>query len=449
MSGNRVRLQHTVLFSLLIIFSSCSVQKQLAGSADVLLKDPSVINAHAGISIFEPATNKYWYNYQADKYFVPASNTKIPTCYAAMKYLGDSLAAVRYFENDTAIFLIPGGDPTLLYPGFKDQRLTQFLKRNAKKIYITDVNWTDFPLGSGWSWDDYNDNYAAERSPLPVYGNVIKWIQTQTLEKPDGINEQYVPSVFSEPEVNWEVNFDTESRDSVFFVRRRRDSNSYVIYQGKEKYVEQDVPFVTNGLQTALELLKDTVGKNIQVDKAIPLTKQFRTLYSHPVDSLLRPLMYHSDNFFAEQVLLMIGNKLLGTMNDEKILDTLLKGDLKDLPQKPRWVDGSGLSHYNLFSPQDFVIILNKMKTEFGMKRIQVILPTGGTGTMQRYFKNDSGYIYAKTGSLSGVVALSGYLYTKRDKLLIFSILINNHRGTASNIRTAIEKFLLGIRNRY
>ena len=449
MSGNKVRLLNAMLFTLLIIFSSCTVQKKLAGSADILLKDPSIINAHAGISIFEPANNKYWYNYQADNYFVPASNTKIPTCYAAMKYLGDSLPAIRYNENDTAIFLVPCGDPTLLHPGFKNQPLINFLKQSTKKIFITDVNWMDFPFGSGWSWDDYNDSYAAERSPMPVYGNVIKWIQTQTLEKPDGINEQYVPSVFSEPEVNWEVNFDTENKDSAFFVRRSRDRNSYVIYQGKEKYVEQDVPFVADGLQTALDLLKDTIGKTIQIIKTIPSSKQFRTLYSHPVDSLLRPLMYHSDNFFAEQALLMIGNKLLGTMNDEKILDTLLKSDLKDLPQKPRWVDGSGLSHYNLFSPRDFVVILNKMKTEFGMKRIQVILPTGGNGTMQRYFKNDSGYIYAKTGSLSGVVALSGYLYTKRGKLLIFSILINNHQGNASRIRTAIEKFLLGIRNRY
>ena len=60
-------------------------------------------------------------------------------------------------------------------------------------------------------------------------------------------------------------------------------------------------------------------------------------------------------------------------MNDEKIIDTLLKTDFKDLPQKPRWVDGSGLSRYNLFTPQDFVAILNKMKNEFGMERIKVI----------------------------------------------------------------------------
>ncbi|MEP6628205.1 MAG: D-alanyl-D-alanine carboxypeptidase, partial [Ginsengibacter sp.] len=94
-------------------------------------------------------------------------------------------------------------------------------------------------------------------------------------------------------------------------------------------------------------------------------------MHSQPTDSLLKPLMHRSDNFFAEQTLLMVSDKLLGVMNDAKIIDTLLKTDFADLPQKPNWVDGSGLSHYNLFSPLDFVTILNKMKNEFGMDRIK------------------------------------------------------------------------------
>jgi D-alanyl-D-alanine carboxypeptidase/D-alanyl-D-alanine-endopeptidase (penicillin-binding protein 4) len=160
-------------------------------------------------------------------------------------------------------------------------------------------------------------------------------------------------------------------------------------------------------------------------------------------------MMHRSDNFFAEQSLLMVSNELLGVMNDEKIVDTLLKTDFKDLPQKPRWADGSGLSRYNLFTPQDFVAILNKMKNEFGMERIKVILPTGGEGTISSYYKADSGYIYGKTGTLSGVVAFSGFLYTKKGKLLIFSTLINNHQSSATEIRKAIEKFLTGIRSKF
>jgi D-alanyl-D-alanine carboxypeptidase/D-alanyl-D-alanine-endopeptidase (penicillin-binding protein 4) len=89
------------------------------------------------------------------------------------------------------------------------------------------------------------------------------------------------------------------------------------------------------------------------------------------------------------------------------------------------------------------------MKNEFGMERIKVILPTGDEGTLESRFKAESGYIFAKTGTLSGVVALSGFLYTKKGKLLIFSTLVNNHNGSATDVRRAMEKFLQVIRNKY
>lgn len=160
-------------------------------------------------------------------------------------------------------------------------------------------------------------------------------------------------------------------------------------------------------------------------------------------------MMHRSDNFYAEQSLLMVSQAKLGQINDYKIIDTLLKTDLKDLPQKPRWTDGSGLSRYNLFTPNDFVFILKKMHDEFGMNRLKTILPTGNEGTLTNLYKQDSSYIFAKTGTLSGVVALSGFIYTKKNKLLIFSVLINNHQGSAPIIRRRVEEFLSGLRQRY
>jgi D-alanyl-D-alanine carboxypeptidase/D-alanyl-D-alanine-endopeptidase (penicillin-binding protein 4) len=136
-------------------------------------------------------------------------------------------------------------------------------------------------------------------------------------------------------------------------------------------------------------------------------------------------------------------------MKESAIIDTLLNGDLRQLPQRPYWVDGSGLSRYNLFTPQDFVYLLDKMKNEFGLPRMKGILPTGGAGTLSGYYKQDSGYLFAKTGTLSGVVSLSGYLVTRRNRLLLFSILVNNHRGTAASVRRDIERLIQVIRNKY
>src|SRR5215813_7905866 len=111
------------------IFSSCSIQHQISKSAvQLVLKDSSLTTAHVGISIYEPATNKYWYNYQGDHYFVPASNTKIPTCYSAMKYLGDSLVALKYEDTAGVVIIHPNADPSFLLPEFKKQPAFDFLR---------------------------------------------------------------------------------------------------------------------------------------------------------------------------------------------------------------------------------------------------------------------------------------------------------------------------------
>ncbi|HEU5167041.1 MAG TPA: D-alanyl-D-alanine carboxypeptidase [Chitinophagaceae bacterium] len=441
----------TYIISVILVLSSCSVQQKISKSAKQVINDSSLLTAHIGISIYEPASGKYWYNYQGDKYFVPASNTKIPTCYAAMKYLGDSLKCFLSMENDTAILILPAGDPTFLHPDYKFQPAFDFLKRSKKKIYTTDIKWRSDALGAGWSWNDYNESYMAERSPMPIYGNLLKWVQ----EKAN--NNGMAPfAIYSVPEINWPVNFNIDAKAKNFDVKRKIGENEYELIQGTEKYKELYVPFITNGIRSTVELLSDTVGKSISIISDEKLTKPFENvqLFVHyiktqPTDSLLKPMMHRSDNFFAEQSLLMVSNERLGYMSDEKIIDTLLKTDLNDLPQRPRWVDGSGLSRYNLFTPQDFVAILNKMKDEFGMERIKVILPTGGEGTISNYYKADSNYIFGKTGTLSGVVAFSGFLYTKKGKLLIFSTLVNNHQASSTAVRRAVEKFIEGIRNKY
>ncbi|MGZ8516327.1 MAG: D-alanyl-D-alanine carboxypeptidase/D-alanyl-D-alanine-endopeptidase [Chitinophagaceae bacterium] len=431
-----------------LLLASCSVQKKIAKSANIdLLNVAALQTAHVGISIYEAATNKFWYDYQGDKYFVPASNTKIPTCYAAMKYLGDSLVGLKYVtlgkNNNKDIWVQATGDPTLLHPDFVKQPVIEFFKKDTAVLFTLATNgqWKDNAYGSGWSWNDYDASYMAERSLFPVYGNVIRFYG-----KNDGIN--IIPA-------NIEMGYSGIVAASPFSLQKKkysfsraRDKNLFLWQDTEGDLKYEEIPFITSEMKT-IELLQDTVrGLKLTLSSNISLTNP-KLIYSQPTDSLLKPMMHRSDNFFAEQSLLMVSNEVLGMMNDAKIIDTLLKTDLKDLPQRPGWVDGSGLSRYNLFTPQDFVFILNKMKNEFGMERIKTILPTGGEGTISNYYKTDSGFIYVKTGTLSGVVALSGFLYTKKGKQLIFSILVNNHQAPATDVRRAMEKFLQGVRNKY
>ena len=87
------------------------------------------------------------------------------------------------------------------------------------------------------------------------------------------------------------------------------------------------------------------------------------------------------------------------------------------------------------------------MSRDFGLSRMERLLPTGGTGTLANYYKEDSSYIFAKTGSMSGVVAPpAGTMVTQKNRLLIFSILVNNYSGSASAIRRKIEGLVHRIR---
>lgn len=427
-------------YSLLILLASCSVSKQISKQAStILLKDSAISTGHIGISIYEPATNTYWYNHNATHYFIPASNTKLFTLYAGMKYLGDSLVGMRIFNNDGNLYLFPTGDPSLLNKEFSYQPVFNYLKNSkSSNITIVDTVWREEALGSGWSWNDYNDDYMAERSSLPVFGNMLELSGTPS-------------DLYCYPRFSFTYQYEGWLQLSGAY--REPGTNRFNFKFNGERKRTFYIPFATLKGETNKRILADTLHQKIlpQDDfvPVLPGDPKVMIIHSQPADSLFKPMMHRSDNFYAEQTLLMASNEHVGYMSDEKIIDTLLKTDLADIPQKPRWVDGSGLSRYNLFTPQSFVYILNKTKNEFGWERLKHILPTGGTGTLANYYRDATGFIYAKTGTLSNNCALSGFLITKKGKLLIFSVLSNNYITGATPVRRAVEKFLLGIREKY
>jgi serine-type D-Ala-D-Ala carboxypeptidase/endopeptidase (penicillin-binding protein 4) len=428
----------------ILILSSCSISAKIQKLARTDLFNDSVLaNAHFGIMIVDADKHSSLYNYQSQKYFVPASNTKIISLYAGMKFLGDSLTGLQYAETADTIFIFPSGDPTFLHPDFPQQKVFDFLKKQSKPIAINNTGWKTTAWGEGWMWDDYNGEYMSERSPFPVYGNVIRWNQVRDSGSISAMARQEA-FIYSEPDVNWKANFSEDTGAVTFSAKRALNDNIFFITQGKEPNATIAVPFITNGVSSTLELLKDSLQKTITVSGTT--VKPNAIIHSQPSDTLFKIMMYRSDNLFAEQTLLMSANKKLKVMDDRQMIENLLNKELIGFPQTPRWADGSGLSRYNLFTPEDFVWILNKMKDEFGMQRLKTIFPAGGKGTLLNYYHGDSDFIYAKTGSMSGVVTLSGYLYGKSGKLLIFSALVNNSMQPAWIIKRKIETFLEKVR---
>src|SRR6266542_170009 len=128
---------YVLYFTFFISLASCSVSKQIDKVAKPeIINKPGLTSAHIGISIYDPSKNKWLYNYQDDKYFIPASNTKIMTCYTAMKYLGDSLISAYVKDNDSALTIIPMGDPVFLNLDFSYQPLADLLRGRKMLVFV-------------------------------------------------------------------------------------------------------------------------------------------------------------------------------------------------------------------------------------------------------------------------------------------------------------------------
>ena len=432
-------------FYLLIVLWVSPFTVKGQGSQSVIndfLNDSAVRTGHAGISIYEPATGKYLYNYNEEKNFIPSSTVKLFTLYAGMKYLGDSVPAMKFAEDDSTLLIYSTGDPTFLHPDFKDQRLFDLLKITPKQIILQNPFFESFAYGAGWSWEDYTEEFMIERSSFPIYGNALRYTQDENRVHffPKEIREKN-----NRPSSPWRFNGNLQSGR---YYREFHSNNKFKVGKNELRSGNFLLPFITSDSLT-LALLGDTLHKIVLDEPDLNskiYTHAVSRFYSRPVDSLFRPMMFNSDNFFAEQTLLMVSNEKLGYMSDSEIIDSLLSKELKDIPTKPRWVDGSGLSRYNLFSPKDFIYILNKIKKEFGKKRVNNILPAGGQGTLMGYYEKEGDAIHAKSGSMSNNVSLSGYLVTEKKRELVFSVIVNNFSGSGRACRKAIEGFLKEIR---
>jgi D-alanyl-D-alanine carboxypeptidase/D-alanyl-D-alanine-endopeptidase (penicillin-binding protein 4) len=398
------------------------------------LKEKPLDQAHVGVCIYEPATGKYWYQYQADKYFTPASNVKVFSLFAGLSLLGDSLPALRYFENDTALFVKGMGDPTFLHPAFQYQPAFELLQRTTKPIYLVPQVNLNRRFGSGWAWNDYADSYQPELNEWPMYGNVVRIY-------PRGAASRMVPALY-----DLDITLDGSLKENS--IARDERSNFFSVQYnpalGNEPYVE--VPFITGGTTELRQRLEDTLHKPIGLASQLP-AGNWMLLKSVPADTLFVPMMEQSDNFFAEQTLIMASALQWDTISTSKITDWLLETKLKDLPDQPQWTDGSGLSRYNLFTPRDYVKVLSLLRAQFGQEKLWNIFPTGGKGTLKNYYQQQ--FVHAKTGTLNGVVALSGYLVTQKKKTLIFSVMVNNHHGSATAVRRAVEQLLTMIYKQY
>lgn len=442
-------LNYSLLGLWLCFFPKLSAQDSSANK-DLLPKFPASFNqAQVSFVVQELGMPNFTLSYDADKKLMPASNLKILTTYLSLKYLPDTLTGFYYKSNQDTLYILPTGDPTLLHPAFSRASLLYFFTKLNNKIKYISLNsraWQAEPFGKGWIWDDYPYYFMAESSVMPFYSNLINFRLNKTSNKKNRPSFTITPFLYSSTPLK--IDFSKLKKLGRYYtIARAPHQNLFFIEREKSPFIQAYVPIITNNTEFAEKVLNKLTGRKILLSKQeITLDNTWQAFRSQNRNLVLHHMMTNSDNFVAEQLLLMISRQKLGYMHRDSIIEYLYSKELKPLfgTDTAVWVDGSGLSVYNRFSARQINTLLGKTYALLGnMRKIGTIYGHANNGTLKDYFPSYEAVLFAKTGSMSHTFCLSGFfLGSKSQKWYSFSLLINNLIMPASKIKRQVEKYL-------
>jgi len=432
---------------------------------DQKFQDPLFAHAHWGVLIESLDTGEIWYEQNADKMFIPASNEKIPTSAAALLTLGpDFTFETNLYHSGVIsdsvlhgdIIVKSNGDPTLYARFFNDPRDPFFswadtlLKMGIKKVegdIIGDDNsFDDQKYGNGWSLDNLGYWHSAESGALQFNENNVDLQILSPANLKD--SAKIIPNVESDyfNIVNKTIIVNT-GRTRIN-IDRPYGTNEIIVsgfvHTGNDTL--KRTPSIWNPTLFYTTVLKETFeNKGIQVTgKArdcddIPMW-DFQPLgndlilkhHSPPLKNILKFLMKKSQNMYAETMV-----RIMGLMNSgsgcfyegKKVIEHILE-NFGIEPGTYSYSDGSGMSRYNYISPRQIYKILKGMRQSKYWETWKEIQPIAGVdGTLKRRMKGTKaeGNVRAKTGTISNVRGLSGYLTTSDGEEIVFSFLVNGH----------------------
>ncbi len=427
------------------------------------LDSSRAFRAHqVGLSLADAATGEALFGYHEAQYFSPASTAKLLSLYAGLQLLPDSLPSLRYFSRGDTLYFQGTGDPTFLHGDVPSRRAYSFLANRPEKLLAYCELPASAAYGPSWAWDDFGYYFQPERGPFPVYGHTVRfyhWPGVAGAAKRPAVPERLktLPRHFAPlaaaapPALAARLAADPDAPH----VLRLPLDNRFQVLPSAKKWVDE-VPFRTSRALT-LQLLADTLRRRMAggLWRPRPGRDSIRTLRGLLADSLYRRMLRVSDNFLAEQLLLLCSTRVgyRDSLSTERVIREMLRHRLAFLPDRPVWVDGSGLSRLNLLTPRALTALLVKLHGEVDEKRLLSLLaPGGGPGTLRLRY-HDAGppkttWFWGKTGTLTHTCNLAGYLRCRSGRLLAVTFLHNNIRADDQATRNEMERLLRQLRER-
>nr|WP_235846585.1 D-alanyl-D-alanine carboxypeptidase/D-alanyl-D-alanine-endopeptidase [Neobacillus drentensis] len=462
------RLNYYILIFVTVLTASvpsikATAMENMAQQINQLINnEPALKGAIAGISIRNASDGKIIYSHQGDVRLRPASNMKLLTAAAALTVLGEDHTFTTEIHTDGLLkkktlhgnlYLVGKGDPTLLKSDF-DKMAVAIQKRGINKIkgnLVGDDSWYDnvrYSLDLPWS--DETTHYGAQisaltASPTRAYdaGSIKVLVQPGT-RKGDKPTVRMTPKTNYLKIVNHAITVPEDGKKDITI--EREHARNIITIEGSiptKAKTEKEWIGVWDPTRYALSLLKQSLTEHgIQVTGKLKtglVPDTARILLTHqsmPLSELLVPFMKLSNNVHAEILVKEIGRVVKGEGSWEKGL-SVLNAELTKFGVNPKTLvlrDGSGVSHVDLIPANQLTQLLFAVQKEKWFSSYYHSLPVSGEsekmvgGTLRNRMKDPSirGKVYAKTGTISTVSSISGYVKSKGEQTLIFSIFLNN-----------------------
>ena len=163
----------------------------------------------------------------------------------------------------------------------------------------------------------------------------------------------------------------------------------------------------------------------------------YQVLNSDDVDEIYSIILKKSDNLISESLAANISFRVNDTISVNKGLDIIENSFKKSISNQMELFDGSGLSRYNLITPEALVTSLERIYLSIGLERVKRIFPKNFI------IEDNEDFVWGKSGTLKNNYNYSGYIITNKGKQYVFSIMINHFTEDLDKIKSAIVDFLI------
>ncbi len=440
-----------------ILCSSSALSLGLQNGVDKVINQ---VNPHVnlGAVVIDLTSGETIYKRNADRLYIPASNMKLFSEAAALMALGPDYRFKNQLSTNAPqlengvlkgnLYLHLSGDPSFsrddlrhLLASLRDWNINSI----QGNVYIDSSLAAVNAYPPGWLKSDLAYSYGAPIAPLMLDANRL----TVTVNPGAQVG---LPAIVEADDGGGVIALTNQATTKasakgcgVGFSLNQENQLVARGCVGVGQWAVQQRLAIKNPLKYAQGMIRSLLAKEhivfngqVELGKAPAGSLLMATQYSRPLSHLMADTLKPSDNLYADSLYLHAAAKIHGSPLNWNDAQAVVKNFLQqqtgiDL-KNSTFTDGSGLSRYNLVTPQQTISLLTFLYQRFPMsyEYIAALPISGRDGTLQKRFKtiDQQGFVRAKTGTMTGMNSLSGYLYTTNGHTLAFALFINRLPGS-------------------